>query len=178
MKPTNSANAIPCRCASTAWQLLLKTVFQGPCPVVSMIYDLKSNHVPRILLGSAFQLHCTSINFHINVILCRCIVKIFRSSWLIAKEALVIFKSNRAVTWHVCTADVPSFFCNHCSFVWLNFRWHVLCQPAWCLINVASVPSPWSSCLMSNQLAMWPSLLKLVSCLARVFYPCTANCYF
>ena len=70
MKPTNSVNAVLCRCAL---QLLLKTVFQNPCSVVEickaflMRYVLKSNHIPRILLGSVFQLNCTSMNFHINV---------------------------------------------------------------------------------------------------------------
>ena len=104
MKQTNSANAIPCRCAFTASQLLLKTVFQGPCPVVEickafpMIYGLKSNHVPQDTAWQCLPTQLHIYNFYINVILCRCIVEIFRSNWLVAKETLVIFKSNRAVT--------------------------------------------------------------------------------
>ena len=116
------------------------------------------------------------MNFHINVI-SRCIVEIFRSSWLIAKEELVIFKINRAVTWTCvhswCAKFFFSFFYNCSIIVWFNLEWHVSCQPAWCLSSI--LLQYHHHRLMSISNGMWPSWLKLVSYSARGLYPLSTD---
>ena len=162
MKATNSVNSIPCKCATT---FNADCVFQSPCSVVEICKEFwlhwpQEQSCPQIQAWLAKQYLPTQMYIYelFNVI-CRCTVEIFKCSWLIAKEALVIFKFKVTIEpWLecVCTDDVPNFSLiflfllddmscasqHDVSSTLLHYHRHH--QVVWCQHQLACNPAHWS----------------------------------
>ena len=85
------------------------------------------------------------------------------------------YKIYRTIIW-ACEHNGEMIFslvlyCNRSIKLWLNFMQHVLHQPAWCLINVASLPSPSSSCLICQHSVAYEPVHWVIHLLCKSFVP-------
>ena len=91
--------------------------------------------------SSVIKFWHTLMNFFVTI-MGGSIMKTLRTYRLIAQQAKSIFEFYLVWKMSAWKVDLLLMQLSCSSFIWLNFNRQVLCQHAWCLMNVASMSSP------------------------------------